>query len=77
MNDGKIIHVALDGLENILRAGQEEFQSDANLTVNPYCIMIEESEGENLLCLFLLLTYFVTSLRFLALLVGHRIVRPP
>jgi len=45
VNDGKIIHVALDGLDNILRAGQEEFQSDAKLTTNPYCILIEEGDG--------------------------------
>ena len=45
VNDGKIIHVALDGLDNILRAGHEEFQSDTNLTSNPYCILIEEGDG--------------------------------
>ena len=46
VNDGKIIHVALDGLDNILRAGNEEFNSDPNLTTNPYCLLIEEGDGE-------------------------------
>lgn len=46
VNDGKIIHVALDGLDNILRVGQEEFQNNPeHFTGNPYADQIEEAEG--------------------------------
>ena len=45
VNDAKIIHVALDGLDNILRVGQDEFQNNPNLTANQYAVLIEEAEG--------------------------------
>ena len=45
--DSKIVQVALSGLENILRLGQQE-ASKSRAGPNPYAILIEECYG---LCL--------------------------
>ena len=42
--DSKIVQVALNGLENILRLGEQD--SKFNNSVNPYSVMIEECYGE-------------------------------
>lgn len=42
--DAKIIQVALNGLENILRLGEQD--AKASSTVNPYAVLIEECYGE-------------------------------
>jgi importin subunit alpha-1 len=41
--DTKIIQVALNGLENILRLGEQDVAS--NNGINPYCILIEQCFG--------------------------------
>ncbi|CAI9718470.1 importin subunit alpha-7 isoform X1 [Octopus vulgaris] len=41
--DSKIVHVALNGLENILRLGEQDAKLHGN--TNPYAIMIEECYG--------------------------------
>lgn len=41
--DNKIIQVALDGLENILKVG--DLDKDANNGTNPYAVYIEEAGG--------------------------------
>ncbi|KAM9385422.1 importin subunit alpha-7 [Pholidichthys leucotaenia] len=44
--DTKIVQVALNGLENILRLGEQEAKQENNGTgVNPYCSIIEEAYG--------------------------------
>lgn len=43
--DAKIIQVALNGLENILRLGEQD--AKASSTVNPYAVLIEECYGES------------------------------
>uniref|UniRef100_A0A8C2SN61 Importin subunit alpha n=1 Tax=Coturnix japonica TaxID=93934 RepID=A0A8C2SN61_COTJA len=42
--DSKIVQVALNGLENILRLGEQE-ASQSGTGINPYCSMIEEAYG--------------------------------
>ncbi|XP_030075484.1 importin subunit alpha-7 [Microcaecilia unicolor] len=42
--DSKIVHVALNGLENILRLGEQEAKQTGS-GVNPYCALIEEAYG--------------------------------
>ncbi|XP_029475208.1 importin subunit alpha-7 isoform X2 [Rhinatrema bivittatum] len=42
--DSKIVHVALNGLENILRLGEHEAKQ-TGAGVNPYCALIEEAYG--------------------------------
>lgn len=42
--DSKIVQVALNGLENILRLGEQEFKSSGT-GINPYCALIEEAYG--------------------------------
>lgn len=42
--DSKIIQVALNGLENILRLGDQDFKNNSGS--NPYAVMIEECYGE-------------------------------
>ena len=46
VSDGKIIHVALDGLDNILRVGQDELITNASCSTNPYAVLVEEADGE-------------------------------
>ncbi|XP_023652202.1 importin subunit alpha-5 isoform X1 [Paramormyrops kingsleyae] len=41
--DAKIVQVALNGLENILRLGEQEAKRNGG--VNPYCSLIEEAYG--------------------------------
>lgn len=41
--DTKIVQVALNGLENILRLGEQEAKRNGG--VNPYCGLIEEAYG--------------------------------
>uniref|UniRef100_A0A8C9YRP5 Importin subunit alpha n=1 Tax=Sander lucioperca TaxID=283035 RepID=A0A8C9YRP5_SANLU len=44
--DSKIVQVALNGLENILRLGEQEAkQENTGSGVNPYCSLIEEAYG--------------------------------
>jgi len=42
--DSKIVQVALNGLENILRLGEQEAKQSAT-GINPYCALIEEAYG--------------------------------
>lgn len=42
--DSKIVQVALNGLENILRHGEQESKQNG-IGVNPYCARIEEAYG--------------------------------
>uniref|UniRef100_A0A7N9CX22 Importin subunit alpha n=1 Tax=Macaca fascicularis TaxID=9541 RepID=A0A7N9CX22_MACFA len=42
--DSKIVQVALNGLENILRLGEQESKQNG-IGVNPYCALIEEAYG--------------------------------
>lgn len=41
--DSKIVQVALNGLENILRLGELEAKIGGG--INPYCALIEEAYG--------------------------------
>lgn len=43
--DSKIVQVALNGLENILRLGEQEAKRNGS-GINPYCALIEEAYGE-------------------------------
>ncbi|KAK7898415.1 hypothetical protein WMY93_019268 [Mugilogobius chulae] len=44
--DSKIVQVALNGLENILRLGEQEAKQENSVTgINPYCAHIEEAYG--------------------------------
>lgn len=43
--DSKIVQVALNGLENILRLGEQESKQNG-VGVNPYCALIEEAYGK-------------------------------
>ncbi|CAI9536435.1 unnamed protein product [Staurois parvus] len=43
--DSKIVQVALNGLENILRLGDQEAKQGGNGGINPYCGLIEEAYG--------------------------------
>ncbi|XP_073931988.1 importin subunit alpha-6 isoform X4 [Castor canadensis] len=42
--DSKIVQVALNGLENILRLGEKE-SKQTGVGINPYCALIEEAYG--------------------------------
>lgn len=42
--DSKIVQVALNGLENILRLGEQEARQNCS-GLNPYCSLIEEAYG--------------------------------
>lgn len=42
--DSKIVQVALNGLENILRLGEQEAKRNGT-GINPYCALIEEAYG--------------------------------
>lgn len=42
--DSKIVQVALNGLENILRLGEQE-ANQSGTGINPYCSLIEEAYG--------------------------------
>lgn len=42
--DSKIVQVALNGLENILRLGEQESKQNG-IVINPYCALIEEAYG--------------------------------
>ncbi|XP_007484527.1 importin subunit alpha-6 isoform X2 [Monodelphis domestica] len=42
--DSKIVQVALNGLENILRLGEQESRQN-EMNINPYCALIEEAYG--------------------------------
>lgn len=43
--DSKIVQVALNGLENILRLGEQEAKRN-DTGINPYCALIEEAYGK-------------------------------
>lgn len=43
--DFKIVQVALNGLENILRLGEQEAKRNGT-GINPYCALIEEAYGK-------------------------------
>lgn len=47
--DSKIVQVALNGLENILRLGEQESKQNG-IGTNPYCALIEEAYGKNTSC---------------------------
>lgn len=51
--DIKIIQVALNGLENILKLGEQDAKTQG--TVNPYAVIIEECYGINI---FIIYMYF-------------------
>lgn len=42
--DSKIVQVSLNGLENILRLGEQEGKQNGT-GINPYCALIEEAYG--------------------------------
>lgn len=42
--DSKIVQVSLNGLENILRLGDQEAKQNGT-GINPYCAFIEEAYG--------------------------------
>lgn len=44
--DSKIVQVSLNGLENILRLGEQESKQNGT-GINPYCALIEEAYGKN------------------------------
>lgn len=44
--DSKIVQVALNGLENILRLGEQESKQNGS-GINPYCALIEEAYGRH------------------------------
>lgn len=46
--DSKIVQVALNGLENILRHGEQESKQNG-IGVNPYCARIEEAYGKKII----------------------------
>lgn len=48
--DAKIIQVTLNGLENILRLGEQD--SKVQGSVNPYAVLIEECYGNKLNFIF-------------------------
>lgn len=48
--DSKIVQVALNGLENILRLGEQDAKMQGGN--NPYAVMIEACFGEKTICLF-------------------------
>lgn len=54
--DSKIVQVALNGLENILRLGEQESKQNG-IGINPYCALIEEAYGEHSIK-FILLSMF-------------------
>lgn len=43
--DAKIVQVALNGLENILRLGELEAKRGGG--INPYCALLEEAYGKS------------------------------
>lgn len=53
--DSKIVQVALNGLENILRLGEQE-ANQSGTGINPYCSLIEEAYGRLWLVASVLLT---------------------
>lgn len=53
--DSKIVQVALNGLENILRLGEQE-ANQSGTGINPYCSLIEEAYGRLWLAALVLLT---------------------
>lgn len=44
--DSKIVQVSLNGLENILRLGEQEAKQNGT-GINPYCALIEEAYGKD------------------------------
>lgn len=47
--DSKIVQVALNGLENILRVGAQDVKQNSRDTsgVNPFAVMVEEAYGRS------------------------------
>lgn len=60
--DSKIVQVALNGLENILRLGELEAKRGGG--INPYCALIEEAYGEGSYTLTTVTFPFIVSLFF-------------
>ena len=58
--DSKIVQVALNGLENILRLGEQEAKQGGS-GINPYCALIEEAYGTNTHTLVLSSIQSITS----------------
>lgn len=59
--DSKIVQVALNGIENILRLGELEAKRGGG--INPYCALIEEAYGGCPHTHFLLLPTQLTSVQ--------------
>lgn len=55
IHEPRIILVALSGLDNILRLGQQRIQDNID-GVNPYAIMVEECQGDVLIVFFISMT---------------------
>lgn len=55
--DSKIVQVALNGLENILRLGEQEAKRNGT-GINPYCALIEEAYGKIECLIAVLKLYF-------------------
>ena len=58
--DSKIVQVALNGLENILRLGEQESKQNG-IGINPYCALIEEAYGEHSVKFILLSMFYLRS----------------
>ncbi len=58
--DTKIVLVALNGLENILKIGQKEVKDSG--APNPYAVQIEECFGKNLFFLYHLASIIYPSI---------------
>ena len=56
--DAKIIQVALNVLENILRLGEQDGRTQS--TINPYAVVVEECYGMENSCISLLLTIYLS-----------------
>jgi len=44
-NDPRLVTVALEGIENVLKAGEHEAQAQGNGSTNPYTTFVDEAEG--------------------------------
>lgn len=60
--DSKIVQVALNGLENILRLGEQESKQNG-IGTNPYCALIEEAYGKNTSCKATYLNFLILGCR--------------
>lgn len=63
MQDAKIISVALNGLDNILKAGENH-----NVRPNPYAVAIEECYGESFNLIIIIVGHIIHRCRSLLIL---------